>query len=70
MWKRFRSWPYARPLAILVSVSAGLIVGNLIREGSVSYGQSLGLIVITAVLVGAFWLGEQLLRRERGSSGR
>ena len=66
--KHFRSQPYARPLSIMISVSAAIIIGNVIREGSVSFGQALGIVLAITVLVCIFWLGEQLLRKVGGSS--
>jgi hypothetical protein len=68
--KSLRSSPYTRPLAVIASISAAIIVRNLIRPGSVSYGEALGIVIATVGLVCIFWVGGELLRQDGGSSER
>gem|GEM_PF-3732399 len=55
---------------MIASISAAIIVRNLIRPGSVSYGEALGIVNATVGLVCSFWVGGELLRQDGGSSER
>jgi hypothetical protein len=66
MWaavKRRRHRPWARALSSVVSISAALILGDFIREGTMSYGHALSIVRITilmaVVLWGGVWLWEE-----------
>lgn len=58
--------PWPRVLSSIVGVSAAIIVGDLTREGSVSYGHALGIVGITTVVTVVLWSGAGLWQRSKG----
>lgn len=51
---------WVRVLSSIVGVSAAITVGDLIREGTMSYGHALGIIGITALVTVVIWGGAGL----------
>jgi ABC-type uncharacterized transport system permease subunit len=55
------AWP--RVLSSIVGISAAVIVGDLIREGTMSYGHALGMLGITTLVTVVIWGGMGLWER-------
>jgi hypothetical protein len=53
----------------VISVSAGVVVGNLIRDGSVSCGETVGVVFVTTLMVVVLWGGAALLGEIKGLIG-
>jgi|HubBroStandDraft_2_1064218.scaffolds.fasta_scaffold10323_7 hypothetical protein len=63
MNKSASSW--VRPVSCAVSVSAAVIAGDLIREGSMSYAHAVGIVLISVVAVCALWGGAALWQKTK-----
>jgi hypothetical protein len=56
---------WIRPLSCAVSVGAAVIVGDLIREGSMSYAHAAGIVVASVVMVCVLWGGAALWQKSQ-----
>jgi hypothetical protein len=56
---------WIRPLSCAVTVSAAVIAGDLIREGSMSYAHAAGVVLATVAVVCVLWGGAALWQRSK-----
>ena len=56
---------WRKVLSSIVGISAAIAIGDLIREGTISFPHVLGILSATTVIAGLFWGGMTLWQKAR-----